>query len=189
MTSSKHNGEVDPKVRGVVVFFAYRLGGKLPLNSVRIMKLAYLSELKSLETRGKKLTEAMYKNWFYGPYSDEVGRAMEHATPEVNLSVRVTSKGRTGRFLVPARPRVSVSLSRDELEIVEEVAEEWGFVDNETLVAQTKQSPPFKWTRRGDPIPFEEYSEFLDKFERAKRRDMGKVEVLRSEADIMEFAQ
>ena len=189
MTGSKQATAVDSKVRSVVIFFAYRLGGRRPLNAVRIMKLAYLSELKSLERRGKKLTHAMYKNWFYGPYSEEVGRAMERAAPEVNLTMRVTPQGRTGKFLGPAKSRVRVDLSKDELGILEEVADEWGFIDNETLVAQTKQSPPFKWTKRGDRIPFDEYGEFLARLDRAKRGELGKVVVLRSEADIREFAR
>src|SRR5467141_2781793 len=175
MVATKAAQVIDSKVRSVVIYFAYRLGGRLPLNSVRIMKLAYLAELKAIETRGKKLTSAVFKNWFYGPFSDSVMKAIETASPEVKTQLRVTPKGRTGKFLLPAKSRVKIDLPSEELDILAQVADEWGFVDNETLVAQTKLSPPFKWTEFGQEIPFGEYADFLAKFDRAKRGKLGRV--------------
>src|SRR2546426_12685257 len=96
MTSFELPEEIDPKVRDVVLCFTY--GSKISLNATRIMKLAYLAELRAIETRGRRLTTAEFKHWNYGPWSPYVAMAME-GVPEQRVEVKEKSKGREGKVL------------------------------------------------------------------------------------------
>ncbi len=179
--------EVDKRVRSVVVFFAYR-GGK-PMNSTRLMKLAYLTELRSLERYGKRFTNAEFRNWHYGPYSQEVALAMEGLAPEVTVEARLTPKG-PGKFLVPAESEAEVDLTQEELNFLEDVAKDWRFVPNDKLIAATKTSPPFTWTKFGELIPFGDYSAFARQLRNLRSGNIGKAAVsLQSAEDVREFVK
>ena len=177
---------VDPKVRGVVLYFAYR--NPYPLPSTRLMKLAYLAELRALEAWGRRLTTADFIHYNYGPFSRDVALAMEEV-PELRVEFKQSPRGR-GKFLSPAQKRVKVDLTKDEMTLLESVLGDWQHVDSEVLVAATKRSPPFVWTKFGDPIPFDKYTKFVTQMQRARNDDLGKtVAVLESRDAVLRFVK
>jgi uncharacterized phage-associated protein len=175
---------VDPKVRGVVLYFAYR--NPYPLPSTRLMKLAYLAELRALESWGRRLTTADFIHYNYGPFSRDVALAMEEV-PELRMEFKQSPRG-AGKFLSPAQKNVKVNLTDDEMALLESVLRDWQHVDSEQLVAATKRSPPFVWTEFGEPIPFDRYSKFVGQMNKARNDELGKaVAVLETKGDITHF--
>src|SRR2546425_11783687 len=174
MTTFELPEELDPKVRDVVLNFTYKSG--VPLNATRIMKLAYLAELRAIEMWGRRLTGAEFKHWHHGPWSPEVALAME-GVPELRMEVKQTAKGREGKFFRPTQKSAALSsLTEKESSLLKEVFLHWIFVPNDQLVEATKKSPPFIWTRFGDAIPFDEYREFAERLRQA-RADVFEVVV------------
>ncbi len=179
--------EPDKRIRSVVVFFTYRGGGLM--NSTRLMKLAYLTELRSIERWGKRFTDADFRHWRYGPYSQDVSLAMEGIAPEANVTIRVTPKGK-GKFFLPTKNGVEVDLSKEELDFLEDVAKDWLFAPNEKLIAATKTSPPFTWTKFGDTIPFTEYAAFARQLKNLRSGRIGKAVVsLESADEVKDFVR
>lgn len=177
---------VEPKVRGVVLYFTYR--NPYPLPSTRLMKLAYLAELRALEAWGRRLTTADFIHYNYGPFSRDVALAME-GIPELKMEFKQSPRGK-GKFLSPAQKKVKVDLTKDEMTLLESVLTDWQHVDSESLVAATKRSPPFVWTEFGDPIPFDRYTKFVGQMQRARNDDLGKaVAVLETRDDVGHFVK
>lgn len=179
--------EVDKKVRDVVVFLTYSSG--IHLNAARIMKLAYLAELRAIETLGRRLTKAVFINYLYGAWSPDVALAME-SVPELRIEVKKTSKGRKGRFFVPTQKKVSIaSLSESEITLLKEVLAHWIHIENDRLVTATKTSPPFIWSKFGERIPFADYEDFAERLREAQEDKLEDVDTLESKEDIREFVK
>jgi uncharacterized phage-associated protein len=177
---------VNPKVRSVVLYFAYR--NPYPLPSTRLMKLAYLAELRAVEAWGHRLTNADFIHWNYGPFSRDVALAME-GIPELKMEFKQSPRGR-GKFFSPAQKKVSVDLTKDEMTMLQSVLDDWQKVDSQSLIAETKRSPPFVWTEFGDPIPFDRYSKFVGRMGKARNGELGKpVAVLESHEDVARFVK
>jgi len=177
--------EVDKKVRSVVAYLTY--SSPYPLNATRIMKLAYLAELTALERLGRRLTNAEFRSWNYGPYSWDVALAME-GMPELRVQLKATPKGE-GKFFVPTQDKAKVFLSKEETRLLDEVVGNWLRVPNDKLIAATKRTPPYVWAKFRDPIPFERYKEFASWMRKAETDRMGKVVELDGEAAIDEFVR
>ncbi len=176
------------KVQSVAVFFAYRLNGDFPLNKTRIMKLVYLAELRAIESWGRRLTSAVWRNWYYGPYSEEVSTGLRESSPELKMELRRTPSGREGKFYIPTRPEVGLDLSVEEYDLLNEVARYWKYIDNEALVEAAKTSPPFIWTEEGEEIPFDQYQSFIERYKEAHSPNYGRDgSVLASEEEIEAF--
>jgi uncharacterized phage-associated protein len=176
----------DAKIRSVVLYFAYRNG--YPIPSTRLMKLAYLAELRAVETLGRRLTDSHFIHWNYGPYSRDVALAME-GVPEIKLEFKQSARGR-GKFLSPTQPKVQVAFNKDEMNMLESVLRDWQHVDSDSLIQATKRSPPFAWTEFGDPIPFERYATFVDQLDKARKDELGKgVVALETDADVTAFVK
>ncbi len=175
------------KIQSVVTFLATH--GGLPLNETRIMKLAYVSELRSLESRNRRLTLAHWFHHKYGPFSRDVSAALE-ASPKLKMEVRSTPSGRKGKFYFPNRPELDLDLDEEEVALLREVGKDWQFVDNDSLVENTKKSPPFVWTKEGEDIPFDRYQEFLKRYNEALAPNFGEGGVtLESKEDIEAFVR
>ncbi len=160
------------------------------MNETRIMKLAYLAELRAIETWGRRLTAAHWRNYYYGPYSKEMAKALTEASPELKMERRITPKGRWGKFYLPALPELSLDISKEEFELLESVSEDWAYVDNDTIVMDTKRSPPFTWTREDEEIPFEKYQDFIKRFREAQRPEgIEGAEALESKEEIQAFVE
>lgn len=173
------------KIQSVVTFLATH--GGMPLNRTRIVKLAYISELRSLERWNRRLTSAYWFHHRYGPYSEDVFDALEAST-ELKMKIMRTRSGREGKFYIPTRPKLDLDLEEEEVALLMEVAKDWRFVDNDSLVENTKKSPPFVWTQDGEGIPFERYQEFLKRYNNAAAPNFGEGGVLlESEEDIESF--
>jgi len=187
MTSFELPEEIDPKVRDVVLCFTY--GSKISLNAARIMKLAYLAELRAIETWGRRLTSAEFKHWNYGPWSPDVALAME-GVPELRVEVKETSKGRKGKFFHRTQRSATLSsLTEEEADLLKGVLSYWEHVPNDRLVEATKKSPPFIWTEFGDAIPFEEYEDFAARLRRARDDTLEEVIELNSKEDVRAFVK
>ena len=89
------------------------------------------------------------------------------------MEVKITPSGRKGRFYIPTRPKIDLDLDEQELALLKNVAKDWQFVDNDSLIENTKKSPPFIWTKEGEEIPFARYLEFLKRYNEAAEPAFG----------------
>lgn len=162
----------DPdKIKDIVTYLTFKCGGEY-LSATRLMKLFYMAELLSISKTGKRLTSAKFLNWNYGPWSQDVALVAD-GTPEV---VRVepieTPEGRRGKSYHPGVDKTTVSLSKEETEILDSVIDEWKYKSTDLLVKYSKSSPPFTWSRSRGSIPFEMYRECCE--ESYKNRELTK---------------
>jgi len=179
--------QVSEKVRDVVLFLTYK--STRPLSARRIQKLAYLAELRAIEKLGRRLTDADFINYKHGPWSLEVALAAEEA-PELQMSKEETPKG-IGRFFSPAQNKAKIhALGKEEIDLLHAFVADWIRVDTDALVKAAKTSPPFIWTANlRDPIPFEEYGNFVKSFKEAKADKLGNVTVLDTKSAVESFVK
>jgi hypothetical protein len=144
------------------------------------MKLAYLAELKAIEKWGRRLTQVDFKNWNYGPFSLGVQEFLESTGPEIRKEVKLLESGRTGQFFSPAKSKVHVSLTMAEIELLDEVLSFWRYRDNPALIRNSKQSPPFIWTSKGEDVPFDRYVDLVRELAEAESSEFRRHAVVLS---------
>lgn len=181
---------LDEKIENVVIYLTYKCGEEGRLNRTRLMKLIYLAELRAIEKWGRRLTNIDFKNWNFGPSSQRLLRVINTIGPEVRKEKRKTKSGNTAEFLIPAKSKTRISLTMPEIELLDEVLDNWKYEKNEILIENSKKSPPFIWTNHGNDIPFEEYKKFAEKLNEAKSNDSRIFGVaLSSKEEIEEYIE
>jgi len=166
------------KIGGVLTYLTYKLGASGRLNKTRLMKLAYLAELKAIEKWGTRLTHIDFKNWNYGPYSHDIQEFLECAGPDIKREVKLLESGRIGEFFVPAKSKTQISLTMADIGLLDEVLAFWRYRDNNALIRNAKESPPFIWTMKGDNVPFDKYAEFVRELDEARSADFHKQAIV-----------
>jgi len=148
----------DSRLERVIVALVYAAWQReLPLSQTRLMKLLYLAELYHKELYGRRITNADFVSWTYGPYSHAVALAEEGLREAgfIDLEPRETARGYTAR--VP-RPKVAVrnlQLQDSVREVLALVLEEWGTKTTDKLVEFAKATVPFLIAEKGEPLDFE----------------------------------
>lgn len=178
----------DRKIRDIVVYLTYKCGEGGRLNKTRLMKMIYLAELRAIEKWGRRLTNVDFINWNFGPFSKKIQRVIDEVSPEVRKEKKETTSGTTAEFLIPTKSKTQISLTMPEIELLDEILNVWMYEKNEIIIENSKNSPPYIWTNRGDEIPFEEYISFAEKMNTVRVDDFRRSGVtLSSKKDIEEY--
>lgn len=126
------------------------------LSQTKVMKLIYLADVYHMERYGSRLTEAPFKCWYYGPFSEEVDSEIEHLCGAGILKQELyqTRSGHTAEIPKPHINKTRVELSEEAVCILDEIIDEWGDSSTEDVVAYAKTSLPFIGTPFGKQIDF-----------------------------------
>lgn len=124
------------------------------LHEFRLQKLVYLAELISAAEREERLTDADYKPYMYGAYSEDVSKALK----EMDDSIETKADLRHGKVVTSYRSRGdSPELSDDIEDILDRVQSLVANLSSEELGEWSKETWLYENTPYGEPMNFEKY--------------------------------
>jgi len=124
---------------------------------MRLVKLAYLSEVRFAAEHGSRLTEADYFSWNYGPYSKQIANRAK-ALPDsiVEKTVGSASEG-VSRTFVP-KPGCEPSLEPGIKSFIDSVLVSYGSLETNVIVRAAYRTAQFQRTKKGRDIDLDEWS-------------------------------
>lgn len=124
----------------------------------RLQKLVFYGDIWCLQNFGKRLTDASFKPYNYGSYSDDVSDALDELIKEGEIEYQKVMKpdGPTRKYL--SHPDGG-KLSSAKKEIIKQILDETAGLSSEELAQFSKQTWLFKNTEEGEPMDFEFYVE------------------------------
>lgn len=127
------------------------------LFEIRIQKLIYYAELYSIENYGLRITEADFKPFHYGSFSDTVREALaDMDLPE--QSVR-RHGNKTKRYLNYGVS--STQLSKEKKKVINRIHERTKSQSTDELAKLSKNSWLFDHLEKGESMEFKEYRSHL----------------------------
>ena len=135
------------------------------LHEYRLQKLIYLAELFWLEDNESRLTDANFKPYMFGSYSEDISVMLE----ELQGEVRTTVDMRHGK-LTTAYHGDNIDMPDDVAEIVEEVCSMAGDKSNEDLATWSKNTHLYQETNYGDLMNFQDY---LERYKETEESDVS----------------
>ena len=131
----------------VILYLVARLTGKrILVGRTRIMKLLYLADLVAKYRLGKTITGSRYYYYFFGPYSDEVQKAIISLTAKGVLQDNpvLTNAGQAHDYKVKVQDLPKLPLTKKEKAILDEIISKFGRRKLEEIIKTAYQTPPMK---------------------------------------------
>lgn len=124
----------------------------------RLQKLVFYGDIWCLQNFGKRLTDASFKPYNYGSYSDDVTDALDELVEEGEIEYEkvMKSDGPTKKYLSHEE---SGELSSAKKEVIKQILAETAGVSTEELAQFSKQTWLFNNTEEGESMDFEFYVE------------------------------
>ncbi len=146
---------IDKKIRDIIVYFAFKTKF---LTERRLMKLIYVSEIYHIKKFGKRLTNACFYNYRYGPWSPDIDLIGEVISGEdILIDYETTRNGHEASFFKPNVSETTVNLSEEEISTLEDVLKDWKFKRTYELINFTKSTVPYRESEFGEVIDFRKY--------------------------------
>jgi uncharacterized protein YwgA len=124
----------------------------------RLQKLVFYGDIWCLQNYGKRLTDASFKPYNYGSYSEDVADALDGLAKDGEIEYEKTMKpdGPTRKY--QNHPEGG-KLSSAKKEIIKQILDETAGLSTEELAQFSKQTWLFNNTEEGEPMDFEFYAE------------------------------
>jgi uncharacterized protein YwgA len=124
----------------------------------RLQKLVFYGDIWCLQNFGKRLTDASFKPYNYGSYSDDVAEALDELVEEgeVEFKTEMKQDGPTREY--QSHPDGG-QLSSAKKEIIKQILDETSGLSTEELAQFSKQTWLFNNTEEGELMDFEFYAE------------------------------
>lgn len=124
----------------------------------RLQKLVFYGDIWCLQNFGKRLTDASFKPYTYGSYSDDVIEALDELAEEGEIEFKIVSKqdGPTREF--QNHPEGG-ELSSAKKAIINQIHQETLGLSTEELAQFSKQTWLFQNTEEEQPMDFEYYAD------------------------------
>lgn len=147
------------------------------LHEFRLQKLIYLAELLASRYLGDTMTNASYKPYMHGSYSEDVADTLE-SVPEKDESVKTLPDfqhgKKTNRYVTPKEDLDDLDLNENQEKIINTVTKVTSSEKNTDLESWSKKTSLYNNTEYGKQMSFDklEVEEFekdvLEKFPRIK---------------------
>jgi len=132
----------------------------LPIS--RLNKLCYMAELRHIEEYRERMTEVLFLNWNFGPWSPQIQDLLDNYEG-IQLVPNVTKTGMEGWYIVwDDIDDYPIILSPEKIKILKQIIREWKFEKNKKLIHRSKTTPPFIWTPDREQIDFDAYIECIE---------------------------
>lgn len=141
------------KLQSSIIYLTDKLPGSL--TRTKLVKLLYLADRIAVRERGFPVTDINYRRYYYGPYSDEIVKALNYMRGFEILEVMgVSMAGRSFYTYYPGdTPRYrSLNLSPADQTILDRVIEDFGHMPLPELLDVVYDTPEFKATDFGKDI-------------------------------------
>jgi uncharacterized phage-associated protein len=143
------------------------LGKYRYLYEFRIQKLVYFAELYALDNYEKRLTDAKWKPYYYGCYSETISQALEALDVD---SKAVTRRNReTTKYI--GHYVSGGDLPSGKKAIIEHVHQRYKSVSTEELAARSKETWLYEEGTDGEPMDFDSYLEQINQIPKEQRRE------------------
>lgn len=148
------------KVKDIIIYLTFSMEY---LSLVRLTELIYLSEFYSLYQEKRRLTDAKYYKYYYGPWSPDIeytGTVI--AGEEILMVEKGTQEGYPSILFEPNMekpPVICPSLSNDEFDILSDVVNDWKYVPHAVLLKLCKSTPLFLDAEFGEELKIEKILE------------------------------
>lgn len=131
------------------------------LHEYRLQKLVYLAELLYAErTDGDNLTDANFKPYRYGAYSEDVKKKLKEISK--NPEIKAEYNRKYGNDTCTYKPNnLNKNLPKEINELIEVVLNLSRHVSNEDLAKWSKSTYLFKETDYDDEMNFKDYIDYL----------------------------
>jgi len=126
------------------------------LHEFRLQKLIYLAELISLKENQERLSNANFKPYMYGAYSDDINDALEELEPELDTS----SDLQHGKITTVYKgSKDEADLPKEIDKIIQRISETVNSnkIPNEELGSWSKETWLYENTPFGEPMDFSDY--------------------------------
>lgn len=153
MVKEKNQLKPEGILQNIITYFCFR-SRILPMT--KLVKLVYIADVYNYQLYGKRLTEVPFKRYHYGVWSSDIGESLEelHAKGILYEEMVETIKGDIAIIPKPKISETVINLSKDAIEILETVVEEWGNASSAEVVEFTKNSLPFLDVSFNEEIDF-----------------------------------
>ena len=143
------------KLRDVIVYFTFKTNY---LTLIRLIKLIYIAEIYSIKKFGRRLTEVDFLNYHYGPWSSEINSIGEIISgDDILIEFDRTPQGHDASFFKPNVDEPAINLSEEDISLLDDVINEWGFKKTEDIITFVKSTSLYKNSGFGELINFDEY--------------------------------
>jgi predicted RNase H-like HicB family nuclease len=143
------------KIRDIIIYFTFSMEY---LSLIRLVKLIYLSEFYSINLQKRRITDAKFYKYYYGPWSPDIEYTSTIiAGDEILMVEQETKEGHEGVFFVPNVEKVPVpTFSSTEIQILKNVITDWKYVPSAVLIKLCKSPAFFTETEFGGELKIEE---------------------------------
>ncbi len=125
----------EEKATQVAVFFSSRSGGQI--NYTKLMKLIYLSDREAFKNWGRPIVGGPYSAMEHGPLSSPAYDAVKASPASLKFPIWTSVFKKAGYDLEQIRDIELDSLSRAEIELLEQIDEKFGKMGEWDLVHYT----------------------------------------------------
>jgi len=133
------------------------LGKYRYLYEFRVQKLVYFADLYALDNYEKRLTDAEWKPYYYGSYSETVSKALEALDVE---SKTVTRRNReTTKYI--GHYVSGGDLPSGKKAIIDRVHRQYKSVSTEELGTKSKETWLYEEGTDGEPMDFDGYLDYI----------------------------
>ena len=156
-----HTGQpdkiVNKKLRDIIVYLTFKMKY---LTEIRLTKLIYIAEIYSIEKFGRRLSEINFLNYYYGPWSQEISFAGEMLSGgDILIEFDTTLYGYDASFFKPNVDKTTLHLFDEDVSILDDVLNDWGFKKTLEIIEYVKSTIPYKNSKFGELITFDEHIE------------------------------
>lgn len=144
------------ELKDVIVYLVYCCD-LLHLPEYAIQKLIFLAEIESYKTTGTRLTEADFKSYAYGPFSQDIRNALQQLRDDSRVRFRhhctLSKRAYVGVEATLQTTEVP-NISQEKLSILEAICKKWGSKRPEEMVRHIYRTYIYAST------PYDHYYEF-----------------------------
>lgn len=123
------------------------------VSGIRLIKLAYLAEVRYLEHTGKRLSTARWFVWKHGPFSKEVVNSARDQPETVVIHSERSVMGKTAHFYT-AGPECAPDIPREIGAFLDDIIETYGQFDTQAIISAAYRTGPFFNLPSGRSISF-----------------------------------
>jgi uncharacterized phage-associated protein len=136
------------------------------VSGIRLVKLAYLAEVRYLERTGQRLSDADWFSWKHGPYSKKIVHGARDQAPAVVRREERQVLGTTANFY-SAGPDCPPDLPAEVSTFLDEFLTVYGHEDTQAVISAAYRTAPFLRARAGKKIDLRGWGRSVSNFRSA----------------------
>lgn len=129
------------------------------LSKFRLMKILWLAELRSIEERKERLTNASWIRWHFGPFSLDIQRALE-TSPMLTVDIEERDSGELHRIRAVREVPGGGDVDSTDLEVLEHTLKIVEKVPDHALKGEVYSDPFFQATPKGSAFDFDRLMDY-----------------------------